>query len=136
MDSAEKRSFEEQGMKHLNQHLSHDIVSAEIVRLLTAQPGTRYSDLVDLMVLHLACPPGRVKSAIDRMRNEEAIVASGRRRFMVYHLPEQVAGSASRHGRGEVIQRIVPASVKATKATNTRPRFTSAIAQFVYEAGL
>lgn len=111
--------------------MKHAIVAAAITKLLRAQPGTRYSDLVDVLVLHLKCPPGRVQSALERMRNDGSIIASGRRRFKVYHLPEQIAGEAGERGQCEVIQRVIPASVKATIC---RPKFTSGIAQFVYEA--
>lgn len=112
--------------------LNHTIVAAEITSLLRTQPGTRYSDIVDLIVLHLGCLPNRVKSALERMTREEAIVPSGRRRFRVYHLPEQVTGDIGERGRCEVVQRIVPASVKATI---NRPKHPSGIAQFVWEAG-
>lgn len=111
--------------------LSHAVVAREITRLLRTQPGTRYSDIVDLLVLHLKCLPGRIESALERMRNDGSIIASGRRRCKVYHLPEQIAGGAGERGQCEIVQRIVPASVKATIS---RPKFTSGIAQFVYEA--
>jgi DNA-binding transcriptional regulator PaaX len=103
---------------------THEIVSAEITRLLTNHPDTRYTDIVDLLVLHLACGPSTIRNAITKMRIDGAIVGAGKPKSMKYRLTHEVEQGI------EVRQYITKAKVEPTI---NRPRFTSGIAQYVYE---
>lgn len=106
--------------------LNHKIVSAEITRLLTAHPDTRYTDIIDLTVLHLACNPSTVRNAVTRMRIDNLIVGSGKPKSMLYRLTN----------RGERTLEVKQVVTKAdTRATMNRPKHASGIAQFVWEAG-
>lgn len=93
--------------------LNHAIVSAEITRLLTAQPDTRYTDIINALVLHLRCHPSTIRNSITKMRTARLVVGAGGRYDKTYRLASQ-----------------------GIKEAANRPKHASAIEQFIWEAGL
>jgi hypothetical protein len=104
--------------------LNYEMVSTEIIRLLTASVDMHYRDIVDLGVLNLACHPATVRNALTQMRDAGLVVSEGKHKFMTYRL--------SRRGveECEVRQIVVKAEVKPTI---NRPRFASGIEAFVHD---
>lgn len=111
--------------------LNHRIVANTLKRVITATPGIQWPDMIDLAVLHLRCHPSTINNAVNKMRKEGEIVATGPRRHSVYSLAPGVEYRPA-DDDPDVCQMITKAK---TQATIKQPKFTSGIAKFVWEAG-
>lgn len=108
----------------MKSRMNYEIVSAEIIRLLTASVDMHYRDIVDLGVLNLGCHPATVRNALTQMRDAQLIVSEGKHKNMTYRLSSRGVEEC------EVRQIVVKAEIKPTI---NRPRFGTAIEQFVHE---